>query len=116
MKLIWATRGKSWGFRFILSGGYPDPLVEYDKVFSGFEYEPSLCRRVGDKVALRFPDPEGRTDAAGRVIPHDFVVFPPLADQIHSVEDGIELVWKLPEVSEMFESLWRERKPPSARG
>jgi hypothetical protein len=55
-------------------------------------------------VALRFPDPEGRKDAAGRVIPHEFVVFPPLADEINSVEDGLKKVWPLD--SGRFAQVW----------
>jgi hypothetical protein len=57
-------------------------------------------------VALRFPDPEGRKDRAGRVIPHDFVLFVPEAEEIHSVEDGIRLIWPL--VSEEFLRLWNQ--------
>src|SRR5665648_584836 len=104
MKIIWATRGRTWGFRFLRDGGFPDPLLEYDAVFSGIEGESEVCRRVGDKVALRFPDPEGRQDRAGRVIPHDFVVFPPLADGIDSVEDGLRLVWR--PVADDFAQVW----------
>ena len=114
MKIIWATRGRTWGFRFLRDGGFPDPLVEYDAVFSGLEDEPEVCRRVGEKVALRFPDPEGRQDVAGRVIPHDFVVFPPLADGIDSVEDGLRLVWR--PVAEEFMRVWELPKPPSTGG
>lgn len=113
MKLLWATRGRTWGFRFLRGEGYPDPLVEYDTVFAGLDDAPSLCRRVDDKVGLRFPDPEGRTDAAGRVIPHEFVVFPPLADQIRSVEDGIEQVWNLSEVSGRYAEIWDGPRPTS---
>lgn len=113
MTLIWATRGRTWGFRFLLNGGFRDPLPEYDKVFSGFEDEREVCRRVGEKVALRFPDPSGWRDVAGRVIPHEFVVFPPLADQIDSVEDGIQLVWPL--VAEEFAKAWELPSPPLPR-
>ena len=113
MRLIWATRGRTWGFRFLDDGGYPDPLAVYDKVFSALEDNPETSRRVGDMVALRFPDPEGRKDAAGRVIPHEFVVSGPLAEQIASVEDGLRLVW--PHVSEEFARVWRLRKPPASK-
>ena len=112
MGLIWATRGKCWGFRFLDRGGFDDPLPEYDAVFTGVEGRSEVCRRVGTSVALRFPDPLGRKDAAGRVIPHDFVLFPPLADQVHSVQDGIRLVWNLPQVIDKFERVWALAKPP----
>ena len=120
MKLIWATRGQTWGFRFLLRGECEDPLPVYDIAFSGVEDKPEAARRVPETtalpemVALRFPDPEGRRDRSGRVIPHDFVVFRPLADQIESVEDGRRLVWPL--VAEDFEGLWNLPHPPPADG
>ena len=106
MRAIWATRGRTWGFRFLLDGDYPDPLPAYDRVFFGVEDEPRLCIRVGIQVALRFPDPLDRRDAASRVIPHDFVILEPradeepLADKINSVDDGLQKVWPL--VSDVF--------------
>jgi hypothetical protein len=112
MSLIWATRGRTWGFRFILDGGFPDPLPEYDKAFLGVEDEPEVCHRVGETVALRFPDPLERKDIAGRVIPHEFVAFGPLTDQIDSVEDGRQLVWPL--VADDFERVWELPSPTSA--
>ena len=88
-RLIWATRGRSWGFRFLLKGGLSDPLLAYERSFADHEDEPATCRRAAGTVALRFPDPLGRRDASGRVIPHEFVVFGDLADEIESVEDGL---------------------------
>lgn len=70
-----------------------------------------MCRRVGAQVALRFPDPERRHDDAGRIIPHDIVVQPPLADDIRSVEGGQQLVW--PMLAAAFERLWDQPRPPS---
>jgi hypothetical protein len=114
MSLIWATRGRTWGFRFLRDGGLPDPLLVYDTVFSGVEDEPEAWRRDAETVALRFPDPLQREDLAGRVIPHEFVVFGPLADGIDSVEDGLRLVWPL--VADEFDRVWQLPKPPSASG
>lgn len=111
MTLIWATRGRSWGFRFLLDGGYADPLPAYERAFAGTESEPTVCRRVGKYVALRFSDPLGRRDAAGRVIPHDIVVFPALADEVHSIEDGQQLVWPL--LAGTFDRVWDLPRPPS---
>lgn len=108
--LIWATRGRTWGFRFLRDGGVEDSLLVYDEVFSDVEDEREVCRRVGRTVALRFPDPERRQDRAGRVIPHDFVVFEPLANRLHSVADGIQLVW--PEVADEFARVWECSEPP----
>ena len=110
-RLIWATCGRSWGFRFLLTGELPDPLPVYDRVFAGLEDEPAAWRRAAGKVALRFPDPLGRKDAAGRVIPHEFVVSGDLADRIESVEDGLELVW--PRVEVTYARVWDAKRPPA---
>lgn len=111
MRLIWATRGRTWGFRFLLNGGFDDPLVVRDDVFSGFDDQPEAWRRVDGKVALRFPDPLGRQDAAGRVIPHEFVVLEPEADRIDSLEEGRREIWPL--VAAEFERVWQLPEPPS---
>lgn len=114
MKLIWLTRGMTWGFTFLRDGEEADPLLAYDEVFSGIEAQPELCRHVGKKVALRFADPLKRKDRAGRVISHDFVVFTPLADEINSVEDGLRLVWPL--VADEFARVWKLPKAPAGSG
>ncbi len=108
--LIWATRGRSWGFRFLLDGGESDPLSEYERSFAGLEDEPTTWRRTAGKVALRFPDPLGRKDSAGRVIPHEFVVSGDLADEMQSVEDGLHLIWPL--VAEAYARVWDAKGPP----
>jgi hypothetical protein len=106
MSLIWATRGHTWGFRFLLTDGPEDPLPAYEAVFARAGDGPEVCIRVGDKVALRFPDPLGRKDRAGRVIPHEFVVGGPLAEEIGSVADGLRLVWNRPEIEGEFARVW----------
>lgn len=112
MNLVWATRGRSWGFRFLLKGGYSDPLPVYERAFEGTEGQTTLCRRVDELVALRLPDPQGRRDQAGRPIPHDIVVLPPLADDVRSVDDGQRLVWPL--LADTFARVWELPQPPSA--
>ena len=111
MNLVWATCGRTWGFRFLLDGGYSDPLPVYERAFGGTEGDSTTCRHVGSQVALRFPDPQGRRDAAGRTIPHDVVVLPPMAYEIHSVEDGQRLIWPL--LADAFAHLWDLPEPPS---
>lgn len=119
MSIIWATRGRTWGFRFLRDGGFEDPLTVYETAFSGVEDEPQVWRRVAETaalpemVALRFPDPSDRRDQAGRVIPHDFVVLQPLAAEIDSVEEGRRLVWSL--VADDFERVWELPKSPPPR-
>lgn len=112
MNLIWATRGKSWDFRFLLDGGYRDPLVTYEHAFSDFHGEPLVCQQVDKDVALRFPDPLGRKDDAGRVIPHDFVVMGTLTSRAESVADGLANIWPL--VAAIYEQVWSAEKPPPA--
>lgn len=114
MSLIWATRGRTWGFRFLCGGGYPDPLVEYDKAFSGVGDDTRAYCRSGSVVALRFPDPEGRRDSAGRVIPHEFVVQGPVVQTIKSVGDGLDVVWPL--VADIYEGVWDSPGPPAVEG
>ena len=111
---IWATRGRTWGFRFLRSAGLNDPLEEYERAFVGVESEPEVCRRVKrDTVALRFPDPEGRRDSAGRIIPHDFVLLGEWANGIDTVARGLEDVW--PEVADEFALSWESEVAPRAQ-
>jgi len=110
-RLIWATRGRSWGFRFLLKGGQSDPLRVYERSFADLGDEPTGYHRNAGNVALRFPDPLGRRDASGRLIPHEFVVLEDLADEIKSVEDGLEHVWPL--VKEAYAGIWDSERPPS---
>ena len=114
MSLIWASRGRSWGFRFLRTAGIPDPIVAYETAFSGIEDLPQVWRRDGDTVALRFSDPQGRCDQAGRVIPHDFVVFGSLASKVHSIEDGQHEVWPL--VADRFAEVWDKAELPAVDG
>jgi hypothetical protein len=110
---IWATRGRTWGFRFLRRGGLEDPLGVYEEAFSQVGDQPEAWHPVADKVALRFQDPDGRRDAAGRVIPHDFVLLGHWADRINSFEDGRQRIWR--EVADEFESVWDKAEPPSTR-
>lgn len=109
---IWATRGRTWGFRFLRRGGLEDPLGVYEAIFSEIGDQPEAWHRVDDEVALRFPDPDGRRDAAGRVIPHDFVLLGRWADGIRSLEDGRRRIWS--EVADEFRDVWDDAEPPSA--
>lgn len=109
-RFIWATRGRSWGFRFLVDGGITDPLPEYERVFGDLRDTPTVWRRELGRVALRFPDPLGRRDTAGRVIPHEFILFDALAEAVASVDSGIREVWPL--VSEAYAQFWEAENPP----
>ncbi len=108
--LMWATRGRSWGFRFLLDAGLPDPLETFERAFAGMGDDPTAWRRSVGQVAMRFPDPLNRRDSAGRVIPHHFVVFGPLVEGIPSLEAGLEQIWPLVEVA--YARVWDSDNPP----
>ncbi|MGP0223595.1 hypothetical protein [Paenarthrobacter sp. NCHU4564] len=109
LAFIWATRGKTWGFRFLRTAGQPNPLELYEKAFQGEMDAPETFQTNADTIAIRVPDPEGRRDAAGRVIPHEFVLFKPLPREVISAEEAFQLVW--PEVKEDFARDWDQPKP-----
>lgn len=104
MKMIWATRGRNWGFRFLRNGGFSDPLPEYDKAFGGHSAELQLWLPRADSLTLRFPDPLERKDAAGRTIAHDFVVFNPAAGLMESFESAQQNVWA--DVAQEYSAVW----------
>lgn len=111
-QLIWATRGRTWGFRFLLDAGLGDPLPAYDEAFSGLTDAPDVWARKGQAVAVRLADPEGRRDSAGRVIPHEFVALGPLAESVSSVEDALTHLWPL--VEGAYRRVWEAASPPVA--
>ncbi len=113
-RFIWATRGKSWGFRFLRSGGYHDPLRVYEHAFADVSDEREVFHRSDPHtVALRIPDPEGRCDSSGRVIPHDFVLIGRWANEIASLDEGLNAIWPL--VSDEFASMWDVSEPPATQ-
>jgi hypothetical protein len=112
-QLIWATRGRSWGFRFLLDAGINDPLQDYEQAFRDLRDAPTAWRRAGGHVALRVPDPLGRRDAAGRIIPHEFVIFGDMAEHVDSVEDGLSAVWPL--LANAYAAVWDSTDPPTAQ-
>jgi hypothetical protein len=109
--LIWATRGRTWGFRFLLDAGLADPLETFERAFAGLGDDPTAWRRAAGQVALRFPDPPKRRDSAGRVIPHHFVVFGPLVEGVDSLEAGVKQIWPL--VAPAYAQVWDADDPPS---
>ena len=108
--MIWATRGKTWGNVFLRDGGLADPLPTYDRVIAELGENHSGWCRVGDLVGVRFEDPLGRADRVGRAIVHEFVIDGPLAEQINSTGDAIELIW--PTVADEYDEFWDAPHPP----
>lgn len=96
---------------FLRNAGFEDPLPAYEKAFGNTGNSSEEFRKIENGVAVRFPDPEGRKDRSGRVIPHDLVVYGELATEIHSVDEALRLVW--PQIAPVFDHVWAEPKGPS---
>ena len=112
MKFIWATRGRSWGTRFLRDGDFDDPLPIYELAFANLDGAFAAWGRSDGMTALRFIDPEGRTDVSGRPILHEFVLFPPESESVSSLQEGREAVW--PEVEEDYRRWWNSEGPPAS--
>lgn len=102
--IIWATRGRNWGHRFLRNGGSSDPLVDRDRAFAGTDEGAEVCHWSGSTLALRFEDPEGRRDAAGRSILHEVVVDGPEVEGVTSLGEGVATFW--PELAEEYAQVW----------
>lgn len=111
MSFIWATRGRSWGFTFLETAGLDDPLPEYERVTSALASSAGVAR-VGEAVAVKFRDPEGRRDRSGRPIPHGFVLYDDLARQVGDLDDARRVIWPL--VAARYALLWDVADPASA--
>ena len=104
MKMIWATRGRNWGFRFLRDGGYSDPLPTYEAAFGGRFSEDEIWLPGAVHLAVRFQDPLHRKDSSGRIISHDFVLFDPEAQLITSLADAQKKLWA--EVGSEYSDMW----------
>lgn len=104
MNMIWATRGRTWGFRFLRDGGFSDPLIPYEAAFGNHMADSQVWLPGQDSLAVRFPDPLQRTDSAGRVISHDFVIYSPTAEVLTSFETARLRIWG--EVSQDYADVW----------
>lgn len=109
-EMIWATRGHSWGFRFLRTAGRGDPLPLYEHAFADILHEPEGCARQPGMLAVRFTDPEDRTDFAGRPIVHDVILFGSAAEGVRSMADAVARVW--PQIAQEYSRIW-DTNPPS---
>ncbi len=114
MSLIWATRGYTWGFTFLCTGGLADPLPTYERCFPFDADDPPSLRRVGDRVALRLADPEGRCDRSGRIIVHEFIVDGDDAGRLVDLDDALARIW--PRVRDTYAAVWDLPDPPEPPG
>jgi hypothetical protein len=111
MNVIWATRGKTWGFRFLLSGRQTHALALYEEAFAGVDSSPEVFQRRAGVLAVRFADPEGRKDRSGRLIPHEFVVLPPESQAMENFRDAQIALWK--HVGARYAEVWDLPSGPS---
>ena len=112
MNILRATRGKSWGFRFLRTAGLASPLTVYERAFAGTEGSSETFLTHAGSLAVRFPDPDGRRDRAGRIIPHEFVVLPPDHANMNDVDSARMALWN--EVGEQYATIWDQPAPPAA--
>lgn len=91
--VIHASRGRNQGFKFYKDGQIPDPMVEWQKGFGGLEESRTVFNKYDGKIAARFMDPDGRTDRAGRLIPHDIIVPKSMSDGVNSIDDVLKTIW-----------------------
>lgn len=95
MKLLWATRGYRWGFRFIQDDGEGDPLPRFEAAFARVPASGPALEKSVDQVAVRFTDPEGRLDFAGRPIMHEIVVWDLAGNVPATAEEAKSFIWPL---------------------
>lgn len=112
MILMWATRGRTWGFRFLRRDPQRDPLTMYEEFFPPTELHAPPVRKVRDKVAVHLPDPQGRRDRSGRIIMHDFVLGGDDAALVSEVDDVERIVW--PQVAKEYGEIWDQPDSPPA--
>ncbi|MBP1301442.1 hypothetical protein [Curtobacterium sp. 1310] len=112
MNFLWSTRGRTWGFRFLHTAGVANPLAVYEEAFAGTQGMPETFRRRDRALAVRFPDPDGRTDRAGRVIPHEFVVLAPDNTIFQDADAARQALWD--EVRDPYAAVWAQSSPPAS--
>lgn len=106
MRIIWATRGYDWGFKFLESGGYDDPLPIYEKAFENNLESCPFSKCTEQLVALRFIDLEDRKDQFSRPIIHEFVVLEP--EKLQDCKTWIDQLWS--KYSCIYQQLYRQEK------
>lgn len=112
--IIWSTRGRDWGHRFLRHDGASDPLLHRDRAFEGTDDDDGeVLRYRSSTLAMRFEDPEGRKDAAGRPILHELIINGPEAHRVSSLEEGIAEYWPL--VADEYARVWDQPNPPEPK-
>ena len=108
--VIYSSRGKNKGFRFLEDGGTKTVLSEWEKAFGADGGEAGshgdFFKKYEGKIAAQFMDPKGRRDAAGRLIPHSIILPPTMTEGVNSIEDVKTKVW--PTLEKTYDAFWEE--------
>ena len=113
--ILWSSRGRDWGFQILR---HPtifecEWLDVYKEVFGNSKDDEGFYLRtqvwIGQSkkvecIGIRFLDPELRCDSAGRVIPHEFIVFGQTSSFLEDNTDWVHWLW--PIVSEEYAILY----------
>lgn len=111
--ILWSSRGKDWGFRILQHPNFEYEWLDvYKEVFANSKDDERFYKRTQVKIGLtkkeecvgiRFLDPELRCDSAGRIIPHEFIVFGQSSLALKDHTDWVQL-W--PIISEKYAKLY----------
>lgn len=104
MSIVWATRGNTWGFRFLRDGGHRKILETYNRAFSNVSDDQEVFHQNVDSIAARIADPLNRKDRSGRTIPHEFVLMGEDMHGIKSIDDVKTMIW--PCFSTEYQEIW----------
>lgn len=103
MNLVWAAGGFVRGTRIIRAPDGVDGLAVYEAAVPRLAMDAEAVAAWREGYALRFLDPDGRRDRAGRPIVHEVVILDPLAVPDH-VPTAVAEVW--PEIRDEYAELW----------
>lgn len=106
--IVHSSRGKNRGFTFPQHGGLTDPLREYDDSGLTRDLSDKAFLRYGknnEKIAARFLDPEGRKDAAGRIIPHEVILPESMARGVNTHDEAVAKAWPL--IKDIYRPFYR---------
>jgi len=110
MRLLWATRGREWGFLFLRNDTSGDPLPIYEWAYAGTGDEPGVWAVDASTVAVRLHDPDARRDRSGRLILHEVVIFGRDAGRVATIADFLRVVW--PTIHGEYAAVWDSLVPP----
>ena len=77
--VIWLTRGKKWGFRFLSTGPFPESEAQriYSHIFESTSSIPLSKSGCGYSARRFFDNDPSLTDESGRQISHDVIILLP---------------------------------------